>query len=309
MNKEKFWRWGCVIFVGIFILLCGVIYNWQSISCRFPPTDPNVEVVISACYNPVLHSISPDGKYMVYSAEEKTWLHNLATDEEQPLSIAGGVWLSEIWLLQAADSTIYGRQFWIFDITDRSQVPLQWVQGMANTTFRQNDGTLIFSPDVLTWFRQADTVYYAPEGGLNIAVALSTDFKDQPEVNYVLATPRSHKNGGEEAIAAFLIENAIPYVEVKSRYYYYPPDPLLSPNERFIATGTQITTLKGELVVETEELYGVIHGWAYDNSGIYYQLSRLSNGPALMPLLRVGQTQPILKLKIPEEYLSPVTTP
>ncbi len=275
---------------------------WQSLSCHIPPSDPNVEVVVSACRDPRLYSVSPDGKYLVYGAEGKFWLRNLITGEEYLLSIGGELWLSDQWLLQEADID-NTRQFWIFDVTDKSQTSLQWVQGISGTT-RRNDGILVFSPEVLTWFRQANMVYYAPESHLNIAVALSQDFKEYPQANYVLASPRRHQSGDEQAIPAFLTENGISYVKVKSRYQYYPADPLPSHNERFIATGTRITTPEGEPVVQTKELFGTIHGWAYDDSGIYYQLPRLRDGPILMPLFRVGQAQPILKLKVPETYLN-----
>jgi hypothetical protein len=302
MNRKKIGRWGCIVLVGIFILLCGFIYNWQSISCRFSPPDPNVEVVISACRNPVLHSVSPDGKYMVYSAEGGTWLRNLVTDEEQPLSTGGRVWLSERWLLQETDPTIHHRQFWIFDVTDGTQTPLQWVQGLADATSRRGDGILVFSPKVLVWFQQAETIYYIPQAPLNIAVALASNFKDQPEAGYVLATPRSHQSGDDEAISTFLTKNALSYIEIKSEYYY-PLDSLPSHNGQFVAFGTSITTSDGQSIVQAEEFFGTIHGWSYDDSGVYYQLPRLSNGPNLMPLFRVGKAQPILKLKVPETYL------
>lgn len=306
MNINTKIRWGCIVFAGILILLCGGAWMWQSLSCHIPPADSNVEVVVSACRDPYLYSISPDGKYLAYGSEGKSWLRNLITDEEQSLSIGGELWLSDRWLLQETN-TANTRQFWIFDVSDESQTPLQWVQEISGTT-RRNDGVLVFSSDVITWFRQANTVFYAPESHLNIAVALSQDFKNHPEANYVLATPRSHQSGDEQAILTFLTENAISYVEVKSRYRYYPPDPLPSHNGRFIATGTRITTLEGKPVVQTEELYGTIHGWAYDDSGVYYQLPRLSDGSILMPLFRVGKAQPILKLKIPEAYLdAPIT--
>jgi hypothetical protein len=304
MNLKKLLGYSTIL--AILTLLCCIGVYWQiSPDCgETAPEDPNVEVVISACLRPHLYSISPDGTYLVYGVEKDergALLRNLVTGEEQELLHVGYYWLSDRWLLQETD--IQGvRQFWIFDVIDRTQTPLQWVNGMPGMVSRLNDGTLAFSSEVLAGFQKAETVYFVPES-LKIAVAVAPDFKTYPENNYVLATPRSYQTTDPEAIVAFLTENAIPYVEIKNKYYYYPPDPLPSHNGRFIATGTLITTSDDEVVVRAKEFDGVIYGWAYDDSGIYYQLPTVRGGPILMPLFSIGKAEPILKLKVPEAYL------
>lgn len=307
MSKKKVFRWGYVVLPILLVTIC--VWGASSLlfsNCDALPEDPNVEVVISACRKPHLYSISPDGKYLVYGAEKQgIWLQNLNTGEEQALSAAGHYWLSDQWLLQEAD--IQGeRLFWVFDVRDGTQTPLQWVHGMPGMTSRLDDETLVFSPEVLIRFQKAETVYFVPES-LKIAVALAPDFKTHPEDSYVLATPRSYRGRDPEAITAFLTDNDISYVEIKNKYYYYPPDPLPSHNGHFIATGTRIMTPAGKVVVQTQELFGVIYGWAHDDSGVYFQLPRLRNGPFLMLLFRVGKAEPILKLKVPEKYLHDTT--
>jgi hypothetical protein len=236
---------------------------------------------------------------MVYgteAGEASLWLRDLITGEEQPLSVASDYWLSSELLLQEIKYEGV-RQFQIFDVKAGTQTPLQSVFGIPDTTSRLDDGTLVFSPEVLTWFRQAKKVYYVPAGTLSIAVALASDFKARPQDNYALATPRA--NGDPSIIIAFLKENAIAYQEIRGQYYY--DNPLPSHNGRFVATGAIITDMEGREIVR----YGgtSITGWAHDDSGIYFQPPDSSDGPILMPLFRPGKAVPILKLKVPAEYL------
>lgn len=277
---------------------------WQSLSCHIPPSDPNVEVVVSACRDPHLYSVSPDGEYLVYGAEGKSWLRNLVTNEEQPLPIKGRFWLSNWWLLQERNGQGV-QKFGIFDIMDGTQLSLQWVSETSAKISHQENGELAFNEEILTWLQNAETVYFIPGTSLNIIVILATDFQSHPENNRILTiSVTNDPNREAKAITDFLTEERIPYTEIRSEYHNYLTDPLPSHNERFIAAGTRITTPEGEPVVQTKELFGTIHGWAYDDSGIYYQLPRLRDGPILMPLFRVGQAQPILKLKVPETYLN-----
>lgn len=305
---KKFLQWGCAVLVILTLISCAWVYRQLFPDCNTPPDDPNVEVIVSACRKPHLYSISPDGTYLVYGAGGRLWLRNLVIDEEQPLPIRGRLWLSDRWLLQEAD--IHGvRQFGIFDVTDGTQTPLQWVHKMPEMTSQLNDVTLVFSPEVLTRLKNAEAVYFAPEVSLNIVVALAPDFKAHPEANCVLTIPGSGHAGESKAIAVFLTENAIPYIKIQDKYHYHPPDPLPSHDGRFIATGTRITTTDGRVIVQTQELFGTVNGWAHDNSGVYFQLPRNDGGSIFMPLFRVGKAQPILKLKVPEVHRQSTATP
>jgi hypothetical protein len=303
MNMKISSRWGCVILALIALASCAWLYQQIFPDCNAPLDNPNLEVIISACRNPHLHSTSPDGTYMVYGTEERDgglWLRSLTTGEEQRLSAYSDYWISSELLLQ--ETKYEGvREFQIYDVQTKSQTPLQSVLAISGATSRLDDGTLVFSPEVLTWFQQADKVYYAPDS-LSIAIALASDFKSHPQANYVFATSGNSPRDSE-AIARFLMENNITYVEIHRGFDFEHPLP--SHDGRFVAVGSRITTPGGEILVQTTKYIDPITGWASDDSGVYFQSSGVQDPPILFPLFSLGIRQPILKLNLPPEYLTP----
>ncbi len=296
----------CYAFLGFLVVVfagCAWLYRQVFPDCNAPLENPSLEVIISGCRNPHLRSTSPDGTYMVYGTEERhggLWLRNLITGEEQRLSAASDYWISSELLLQETKHEGV-REFQISNVKTRSQTPLRSILAIPDATSRLDNGTLVFSPEVLSWFQQAETVYYAPDS-LSIAIALAGDFKSRPQENYVLATSANYPRDSD-AIAKFLTENKIQYTEIHRGFD--SEHPLPSHDGRFVAVGSRITTPGGEMLVQTTEYIEPIAGWASDDSGVYFQPAGVSNAPILFPLFRPGIAQPILKLRLPPEYLTP----
>jgi hypothetical protein len=235
---------------------------------------------------------------MIYGAEEPepgVWLRNLITGDEQPLSAVGYYWLTNDLFLQEVQASGV-RQFWVYDVSDNTQTSLQWVEGISGATSRSPDSALVIAPEVVAWFQQAQSRYYVPG---SIAIALAADFKVHPGNNYVLATPRA--NGDPKIIMSFLTDNYLPYTEIRGMFG--GQNPLISHDGRFVAVGSRITTPEGEILAQTTDYIDPITGWAHDDSGVYFQPAGESGAPILMPLFRTSKTQPILKLKVPADYL------
>lgn len=297
-------RLGCFTIFAIFlVLVCIGLYFQVVWSCAIPPSDPNIEVVVSACRNPHLYSVSPSGRYLVYGAQGEGFrLRDLASESEEILSTSGRLWLSDQWLFQEEDRG-NKRRFFVFDVTDKTRTPLQVANDLSGMIVRSDNEQLTFNQEVLERFKNSEYVYFASESRFNIAIALGSDFKDNPDSSLVLILPAIRYGWDETAIADFLNKNSISYVELKSVYYAYSDEPLPSHNRKFLAEGTRIITSDGANLVQTQEHYGTINGWAYDDSGVYFQLPGVRGGPILMPLFSTGKAEPILKLNVPQGYL------
>ncbi|MBI3241909.1 MAG: hypothetical protein HYZ49_06400 [Chloroflexi bacterium] len=300
MSAKKTFVGGCAALGMLIVISCSWLYWRLFPPCGQPPEDPNVEVVVSDCHAPYLDSTSPDGKYMVYADDRGYWLRDLLTGKEKSLPAFSPYWLSGTLILQTAGGGVQQRQFWAYDVTDGTQTPLQWIAGKANF-FR-----------ALPAIQQAAVIYYGADERDPIIVALAVDFKDYPLGSYAL-TPPSTRQGGDgedEALLAFLQDNQIPYTKFRGKYYY--DDPLPSHDGQLLAKGSQIVDTTGNLIVRTLDpnrdiyLISPVAGWAHDDSGVYLQHTQ-STGPIsiLTPLLVGHKDQPILKLKVPLQYLSP----
>ena len=145
----------------------------------------------------------------------------------------------------------------------------------------------------------------------DIVVALEADFLSEPNQNFI--TGWSDIPGFDaERVERFLRENNIAYHAIPPDF----PDEVVSPDGRFVARADGIY-----LVKTNEKIVGGISwvrgkGWVNDGHGAIY--SSFFGGPCLLrfglPLaddiaciLRVPQ--PVVLLKVPEEYLISVEIP
>jgi len=131
--------------------------------------------------------------------------------------------------------------------------------------------------------------------------------------NYALAYPEDE----QEQLQALLSANGIEYQIVKlcSRYESTCP----SHDGRFVATNWEIWTPEKKLLAAIPDSTSFnqgtnLVGWAHDDSGVYLQLNPdsfiVEGGFITVPKYRLPQ--PIIKLKVPAEYLpasAPVETP
>lgn len=294
---------GCVVAALIALALCislPIVGNdyYQSEYCWFPPSGPNVEVVVSACDNPSLRSLSPDGKYMIYvTYQSESWLRNLETGEVRP-TLAGSHWLNNNLVLGGAVWGGVGEQqakFAIWDVTDDSITPIQWVQGIEGATTRLEDGSQMFSSEVVQWFQNAEQVYYIKQK--KWAIALGADFKNHSETNYILASRTSGQYWKPESILDFLADNYISYTEIDRTIINGSARE--SSDGRFIVRSDGFFTADGQKIGPYIEAGPAVYGWAYDDSGVYAQHIRSGE------MWVIPKAQPILKINLPLEYMSP----
>lgn len=303
--NNKLTSYGCKILVMLILCISLPIvwlevYIWQH--CLWPPSGPNVEIIVSACKSPRLYSVSPNGRYILYLADYhgkyQSLLQDTTTGEERPAFASGRFWLSNTLFLDEG----YPPQTRVADLSNESLTSLQWVQDMEGTTTQLANGSETYSSEVVKWFRNASQVYYIPRR--RWAIALGPDFKAHPENNYILA---NRAYDFTNSILKFLKEHRIAYREIgypnngsdlishNGRYVM----PFLGPDGFYTAEGTRIGPFYDFI---RDHRCCLAYGWAYDDSGIYVQGSTVGSG-FMLPF--PGQVQPILKLNLPPEYLSP----
>lgn len=303
MNKIS--KPGCIILV-VLILCVSLPIVWLEAYtgqyCWFPPRDPNIQVIVSACDNPTLGMMSPDGRYLPYTVATargyEAWVLDTVTGQRQLDTSCGKWWLSNSLKLGGYTETASSPGgFTICDINDGTKVVAQWVEAIPGTTTQLADGTETFSPEVAEWFRNAEQVYYISFA--QWAVALGPDFKAHPERAYVLASNEYYPN----SILKFLKDNQISYMEID-----FPNQSKQSHDGRFVVKGgySFFAISDGHLIshVDLPNLGSamVFAGWTYDDSGIYIH-SRSEESLIFPPILE--KKQPVLKIYLPPEYLTP----
>ena len=164
---------------------------------------------------------------------------------------------------------------------------------------------------------QAKQVFFIQND--DTAVVLLSEFPTNLERNFTFG--RVDIPGGDaDRVEKFLRENNIGYQTILAGF----PDEAVSLDGRFVARSDGIFLAETEQkIVEgysssrrwyIPEYFGV-KGWIYEGSGVIYKRFQ---EPCLIPILlpfgddsgcRVEVPQPVLLLKVPEEYLSPVEAP
>lgn len=206
-----------LFFIVIVLPLMGC-FGWLVIggnrNCWFPPNASNIEVLVLSCEEPMLGRVSPDGRYVAYRlyarSDRTTSPHRIIDLKTMQVHYEGpgeglGYWLdSNLRLLDRhtpeADR-LAGAEYSVFDVRDDTQTPIQWLFGMGNTLIRKSNGGVEFNPrglayrdaekrlqfqqKVVDWFREASQVYYIDQND-GIVVALSSDWKTNPDNSYVL---------------------------------------------------------------------------------------------------------------------------
>lgn len=309
--NNKIPKYGCIILVAL-ILCIGLpvvwleTYIWQN--CWFPPSGPNVEIIVSACEDPIMYGVSRDGRYLSYALRDgdnyQLWLLDTLTGKRELDTMGGGWWLTSTIRIRGEPSNGPQGGFEISDISDGSRSPLQWVESLPGTTTKLTNGSETYSPEVLQWFRSAEQVYYI--SSYRWAVALGPDFKIHPQNTYILARG---DDDPKNSILKFLKDNQMVYQRIG-----YPGDgsDVVSHNGRFVIPflGDEgFYTTDGKKIGPLYDFMNrdldccSVYGWAYDDSGIYVQANTQGSG-GMFPY--PPKAQSILKINLPPEYLSPV---
>lgn len=248
----RLFPWGCAtVLLGVggclaFVYFLIGYYQWRN--CWFPPTDPDVEVIVSACEEPFLSSVSPDGRYLLYitrydtNKKAESWILDMASNAKGLNTLCGQYWLTNTERLSIVTTpstdVLQGYEFSICNIINGTDVDLQWVLGLAETletsngfikissnpqklVSRRENHKLEFNSRVVEWFRRAERVYYIRER--DWAIALAPDYLEHSQDNYVLALPRSYADvypNDKSAVLDFLRDNSIAYGEVSISNQY-----------------------------------------------------------------------------------------
>ena len=273
-----------------------------------------VDVIVSACQY-VSSRPSPSGR-LLYVQEEKygisssSYLLDLETNKKASFTLSN----SAFYFL--TDDLLYvfvyykGGEY-ILDRTTNMQYPLQRFISLQPNAYSYGvvEPRLLF--DVLL---QVDKVFFIDAPSQPV-IALTSEFHTHPERSFIFnGSDLPGKNINQ--VEQFLKQNGIAYYHVADSF----PDEAVSPDGRFIARPDGIyLAATNQKIVEGysatrfyrpySRKYFEVRGWTYDGTGVIY--SKFLN-PCLIeasfflsdePGCFFEVPQPLIKLKVPEEYL------
>jgi len=257
---------------------------------RYPD---RTEVVISACEDASV-KVSPGGRLIDVLGNPRYFL-NLETGEriESPTALGYGFLTDSLLLVNPR-----GREPYLLDLNTGAQSRVAVIR--RGTLPMLDDGT-IDPAAILPLLRQAEQVYIISD----FVVLVGVDSGNYLVQENILA---GHTRDGELA-QQFLEENNISYVTVGRPSAY---DGIPSHTGTFLSRLDGIHLIStGQRIVESYRLgsqgYFIPFGWVYDDRGVI-----LRSGSVYLLDLRViylyhymPVPQPVLLLKVPEEYLPP----
>lgn len=299
--------WGRNSLLMQYIFQCGCPIS--SNEFRYPEY---VDVIIPACnYDEIL--LSPNGQFL-YVEKRELWnkvgyFLNLQTGDKNLYTIPEGskYFLTDDVLFLRLD---YGRGLqggeYILDRITGIRYPIQnldtYVESETNVTH------------LLEKLRDAQSVFYIRSDSV---IAIVENFQVFPENNFVVHYDIPGKDSDTKE--KFLQDQNISYIKISS---------LLHINEDISPDGRLIALRDGVYLVETNQKiingypgiepfdsyngkYFLLYGWVYDSTGVIYaRPSGLCMIDFWLPFMDgssclIEVLQPVLKLKIPQEYLKP----
>ena len=328
----RFWLGCLTLLLGLPLLLYyGYCWGWLGrnslllqylFQCNCPPTSEEaryperVDVIVPACrYGSSM--LSPSGRLLYVQEEESrnipTYLLDLQTGDKTSFVLPQGSnhFLADDLIFH----TLYGDDEYILDITTGRQYPIQRFASLHSDAYVNGELDLSILAEEL---QEAKNVFLVDNDNI---VALITDFHSHPELNFNIL--RSDFPGREaNRIEHFLQQNNIAYHRILDEF----PGEALSPDGRFIARDDGIYLVEtGQKIIEGYSASGFyraysgkyfsVRGWLYDKSGALYspffKPCILETGFFIFeyPGCFVQVPQPLLKLKVPKEYLLPTETP
>jgi hypothetical protein len=159
---------------------------------------------------------------------------------------------------------------------------------------------------LVTALNEAEHIYFTQDS--NTVIVLSPNFKTNIEQNFTFGLsdiPSWEPNRVEQ----FLQENSIKYQTLLSDF----PHEVVSPNGKLVARDNGIYLAENNQMI-AKAPPSLVRGWTSDGQGVIYS----SGGRCLirrgLPFTddigcAIEVPQPVLKLKVPEEYLLPAQTP
>ena len=297
------WGRGSLLFQYLFQCKCPV----ASEEARYPD---DVDVIVPTCRN--FYSIlSPSGRLLYVQEKDgsadSAYLLNFQTDEKTPFFVPAGshYFLTDDLLFLSLG---YGEGDKIMDRKMGKQYPIQSFISLRPDAYNPdvNLGILAY------YLKAAENVFVIDN---DFIVALVSDFRTFPSNNFYFDQsdfPGYESDQGER----FLRNNHIVYRYVPGRF----SAEAVSPDGRFIARSDGIYLTKTDRKIVEEYFsnkyyrwsrwgFNSVRGWTYDSTGVIYSMSK---PPCLFELSLPGfdtptcdfpLLQPLIKLKVPDEYL------
>jgi hypothetical protein len=275
---------------------------------RYPD---RIDVLISECLDPYLGfgDISPSGRYLLVVHDynrplqgAQAYLHDVVTGRSVPLPDQRYFLSDELLLQVDKPNSLAAEQFTytLYDVTGTRLLRLNWVPMKEDFSFDSS---------FLKYFQNAEQVYVSPPAG--IAVALAPGFLHHPEANYVLGRMGINPTQARDVIRLLKTHPVKYQVPVPWAYDYQTDDVVIasglteirSRNRQFEflnrgSHGIYLITTQQQVTPPYREDLFVEEGWVYEDQGVI-----LAPSPSYFPTRPLG---PILLLKVPKEYLSPV---
>lgn len=310
------WGRGSLLLQHLFQCSCPV----ESEEERYPD---EVDVVVPACrYGGVW--LSPSGRLLyvreIEDESTSTYLMNLQSQEKTPFFIPEGSYhflTDDLMFLWVDCGKGYECGYFILDLKTGKQYPLRRFLNLRPDAYQYGKVDLEILVDYLKGAKDVFLID-AVGGGGEVIVALNSDFGIFPERNFFISSPLSDYDSDSEEL--FLQNNNIDYYYVSAMF----PGEAISPDGRFIARsdGIYLTATDQKIVEEYSSNryyrwyrwgFFSVRGWTHDGTSVIYS-TFLTPCLVEVPILdEIGcfksVPQPLIKLKVPEEYLSPVEAP
>lgn len=267
--------------------------------CKCPPASEQTripkeaELLFSACH-PATVGLSPSGRFLLVRegpSRNITYLLNLETAQRTPIPAVTSLLTDEIAFTQEGGDAI-------LELFTGNRYPIQTFRYWQTDAYINNKPNLDLLADTL---RKAHEIYLTEN--LGTTIVLMSEFPTHMEQNFTF-DDLDLPGVDSEQVEQFLILNNIEYTALPKRF----PEEVVSPDKRFIARddGIYLAETNQKIVQGARRLS--VRGWVSDGSGAIYT----SYGqPCLLwlaipmgddPWCEIRVPQPVLKLKVPEEY-------
>jgi hypothetical protein len=329
----RFWLGCLTLLLGLPFLLyygyCWGLWGRQSLllqylfqcSCPAASTEArypeHVDVIVPACEY-ISSILSPSGRLLFVwekdSEHTSIYLWDLQTEEKIPSPLPEQSRFNFL-----TDHLLYVslsyEEAYIFDGTSRDHYRTQRFSALRPDAMEGGNANPVLLAEAL---RQAKYVFFRDDGTI---IALDPDFPASSEKNFITGWfDLPTINSGQ--VEQFLSENNIAYQTIRADF----PEEVISPDGKFVARTDGIYLVAtGQKIVEGYSASGSfrpysrkyfnVRGWTYDSTAAIYS-EFLS--PCLIETTffifddyscYFEVPQPVIKVKVPEEYLLPRETP
>ena len=254
-----------------------------------------VEVIISACQSGYVE-LSPSGHLLYVRYKALTYLLDLQTRQRTDISNQP----SSSFLTDSLGFIEDGITDYVIDRTTGKQYPIKAFRFWRENAYVNGKPNLEI---LISNLHQAEQVFLTPN--YSTVVVLMPNFFADPEQSFTFDRS-DFPQWGPHRIEQSLQENNIAYQTVLADF----PHEVMSPDERFIARDDGIYLAETNQMIVKAPIPGV-RGWTYDGRGVIYTSNRClfyTSFPGDGGCLK-WVPQPVIKLKVPDEYLSSTQMP